>query len=366
LANSNKTHPGYLKLQKVIEYNFLEAKETYVLHFIATYGLFLAKTATIVLAIIIIFLIIAASAAKSKATKLKLKKINEQYDDYKKTLNHEILSKSERKQFVKAEKARQKSEKKQQGRKRVFVLDFNGDIRAHATSSLREEITAILTVANPEDEVVVRLESPGGIVPNYGLAASQLKRLRDKNIPLTIIVDKIAASGGYLMACVGNKILAAPYAVIGSIGVVAQLPNFNRLLKKNDIDFEQITAGQYKRTLSLFGEITEDGREKAQEDVNIIHEMFKAFILANRPGVDIEKVATGEHWLAVKTLELNLGLVDTPLCTSDDYLLKASTEKDIYELHYEKKKTLADKLSLSLKHAYQAFFGKHHNYDVFY
>lgn len=318
-------------------------------HFFAEYGLFLAKVATIVFALIVLIAFMVAQASKGKGGRntLKVKKVNKTYDKYKEVLSHEVCSKDEVKQIAKAEKKKIKAAKKQTVmRPRLFVLDFYGDIKASATAQLREEITSILTIATPQDEVLVRLESPGGIVPCYGLAASQLMRLRERDIPLIITVDKIAASGGYMMACCATKILAAPYSIIGSIGVVAQLPNFHRLLKKNDIDYEQITAGQYKRTISMFGKNTEAGREKVQEDVNNIHEIFKDFIITNRPCVDIDQVATGEHWHGVQALEHKL--VDE-LVTSDDYLLRSSVDKDIFEVHYACKKTFTDKLSLSLK-----------------
>lgn len=319
--------------------------------FLANYGLFLAKTATIVIAIILVMAFIFSIASKGKGSKnqLKIKKLNKCYDEYKKALNSEVLNKSQIKQLAKTVKKELKAAaKSNETRDRVFILSFNGDIRASATSSLREEITALLTIAKPSDEVVVRIESPGGIVASYGLAASQLQRLRGQHIPLTICVDKVAASGGYMMACVGNKILAAPYAIIGSIGVVAQLPNFHRLLKKNNIDFEQIMAGEYKRTLSMFGEVTDKGREKVQEDVDNVQEIFKKFIKENRPQVDVNRVATGEHWHGVDALHLNL--VDE-LKTSDDYLQEASKTKDIYEVHYHQKKSFAEKLSFSVRKA---------------
>lgn len=334
-----------------------------MLHFLSEYGLFLAKAVTVVLAIIVIvsFILSAAGKGKSPKEKFKIRKINNRYQDYKNTLNKEMLSKPELKRIAKEEKQKNKALKKgDNNRKRLFVLNFQGDIKASANSSLREEITAILTVANPLDEVLIKLESPGGIVASYGLAASQLKRLRNRDIFLTVAVDKVAASGGYMMACVANRILAAPYAVIGSIGVVAQLPNFHRLLKRNDIDFEQITAGEYKRTLSMFGENTEKGREKVQEDVDNIQEIFKAFIVENRPQVNIEEIATGEHWHGVQALDLKL--VDD-LGTSDDYLLEMSHDKDIYELHYAPKKSWADKFSLSIKDAYNFFLGKKSTFE---
>jgi serine protease SohB len=322
------------------------------MHFFGDYGLFLAKVATIVVGFLVVisFIIAFASRGKEGKDKLKIKKINKKYHDFKDTLQHAILTKSEYKRQAKIEKRAQKkhNSKVTSDCKKIFVINFHGDIRATETSSLREEVTAILMVATPKDEVLVCLDSGGGIVPNYGLAASQLKRLRDHNIPLTVAVDKIAASGGYMMACVANQILAAPCAIVGSIGVVAQIPNFHRLLKSNDIDFEQITAGEYKRTLSMFGENTEKGREKVQEDVDSIHRIFKEFIVEHRPQVDINKVATGEHWHAVQALQLQL--IDR-LITSDDYLLTASKNADVYEVHYAPKKSLMSRLSLSLQQA---------------
>ena len=222
------------------------------------------------------------------------------------------------------------------------MLDFHGDMRASAVATLREEITAILNVATPGDEVILRLESPGGVVHGYGLAAAQLMRLRTRQIPLTVAVDKIAASGGYMMACVANKILAAPFAIIGSIGVVVQLPNFHRVLKDKHIDFEQHTAGEFKRTITLFGENTEEGREKLQHELEDIHQLFKNLIVEHRQQIDIQKVATGEHWLGQQALGLNL--VDE-IKTSDDYLLERSKDATLYELCYEVKKPFLSRLS---------------------
>lgn len=221
-------------------------------------------------------------------------------------------------------------------------MNFDGDIKASAVTALREEVTAILGVATPNDEVVVKLESAGGMVHAYGLAASQLARLRARKIPLTIIVDKVAASGGYMMACIGNKILAAPFSIIGSIGVIVQLPNFHRLLKEKNIDFEQLTAGQYKRTITLFGKNTEEGREKMHQEIEDIHHLFKNLIKEYRHELDVEKVATGEHWLGAQALDLKL--VDE-LKTSDDYLFEQSKQANLYEVTYRMKKSFLEKLS---------------------
>lgn len=315
--------------------------------FLSNYGLFFAKTFTLVIAILVLItaILVLSRKGKDKSGKLEIKKINDKYEEFTDDLTSEILTKAEYKKLAKqkkqAEKNRERSEKNHV-RKRIFLLNFFGDIKASPIHSLREEISAILLIATPEDEVVLCLESGGGLVANYGLAASQLQRLKQKQIPLTVIIDKIAASGGYMMACVGQKVLAAPFAIIGSIGVIAQLPNFHRFLKKREIDFEQLTAGQYKRTLTLFGENTEKARQKMQEEVEEIHNYFKTFIQQHRPQVDLSQIATGEHWLALRALELQL--IDG-LSTSDDYLLTASEKQDIYSIQFTTKKSLGEKLS---------------------
>jgi serine protease SohB len=239
-------------------------------------------------------------------------------------------------------------------------------MRATEVKNLREEVTAILTSARPQDEVFVSIESGGGYANAYGLGASQLQRIKDRNIKLTVAVDRVAASGGYLMACVADKIIAAPFAIIGSIGVVGQLPNFSKLLKEKHVDYELLTSGKYKRTLTMFGENTEDGRNKFQQDINELHEIFKVFIKDHR-NVDIDKVGTGEYWCAIKAKELNL--VDE-LMTSDEYLMKESADSDIFEIKYNPKKTLgerfADATTESLKKAVSSVLERDKNGEMFY
>jgi serine protease SohB len=317
--------------------------------FLLQYADFLLKLITVIVFLLLLtggVLTIARKAKEQMKHKLCVKKLNKKYQELAETLRAEILTKSEQKKLAKEKKINAKKQKKQR-KKRIFVLNFQGDIRGSAVNNLREEITAIIQVATPQDEVVLCLESGGGMVSPYGLAASQLQRLKDKQIPLTVCIDKIAASGGYLMACVADKILAAPFAIIGSIGVVAQLPNFHRFLKKRDIDFELLTAGEYKRTLTIFGENTPKAREKTQNDLEEIHRLFKDFILSNRKEVDIDQVATGAHWLAQEALALKLV---NQLITSDDYLCTQAQgdQADIYELHYLTKKTITEKFSQRL------------------
>ena len=320
-----------------------------MMEFLAEYGMFLAKFGTVVfliLAVIVVVFFLLMRARSGAEDHIEIKNINQKYEQMQLMLKSAILPKKEFKKVIKDLKARHKKEEDRKGkqadqRKRIFVLDFNGDIRASGVISLREEISALLTVAGKDDEVFVRLESGGGAVHGYGLAASQLKRVTDHGVRLTVAVDKVAASGGYMMACVADQIIAAPFAILGSIGVLAQLPNFNRFLKKHDIDFEQFTAGKYKRTVSLFGENTEADREKLRQELEETHILFKEFVHANRPSVDIEKVATGEHWYGKQAQDM--GLVDE-LRTSDAYLSAAAATADIYEINYVRKRPLLEKL----------------------
>jgi serine protease SohB len=327
------------------------------LEFLAEYGLFLAKTVTAIVGFGILVAIVAGASQKNRQGgdkgELEIHPLNDQYDEINKAMSLALMDssmqKAKAKKRRKEEKKLAKSKKKNADsgagdEKRVFVLKFNGNVSASAVTNMREEVTAILTQATAQDEVVVKLESSGGMVHSYGLASSQLDRLRKQNIPITICVDKVAASGGYMMACVGDKILAAPFAVIGSIGVVAQLPNFHRLLKKNDVDFELLTAGEHKRTLTIFGENTEQGREKFIEDLQDTHQLFKSYVAERRPQIDIDKVATGEVWFGSRALEL--ALVDE-LMTSDEYLTHSAKESKVFEINYVQKKKLPQRLGIA-------------------
>ncbi|WP_447759161.1 protease SohB [Pseudomonas moraviensis] len=319
--------------------------------FFTEYASFLAKTVTLVVAILVVLASFAALRSKGRrksAGQLQVSKLNDFYKGLRERLEQTLLDKDQLKALRKGEAKTEKTAKKQktqpEPKSRVFVLDFDGDIKASATESLRHEITALLTLATPKDEVVLRLESGGGMVHSYGLASSQLARIRDAGVPLTVCIDKVAASGGYMMACIGDKIISAPFAILGSIGVVAQLPNVNRLLKKHDIDFEVLTAGEYKRTLTVFGENTEKGREKFQEDLDITHKLFKNFVARYRPQLAIDEVATGEIWLGIAALENQL--VDE-LKTSDEYLAQKARQAEVYHLHYAERKSLQERIGMA-------------------
>ncbi|HHF3004828.1 TPA: protease SohB [Vibrio diabolicus] len=330
------------------------------MEFLLDYGLFLAKIITVVAAIIVLLIIAKSAGGKSGAAKgeLEITNLSEQHKQSVEQLEHHLHDDA----FIKARDKAVKKEEKEKNKSRekeikkaskdgsldskrephLFVLDFNGSIDAKEVASLREEITAILAVAREGDEVLLRLESGGGMVHGYGLASSQLDRIKAAGLPLTISVDKVAASGGYMMACVADKIVSAPFAIVGSIGVIAQIPNFNKLLKKHDIEYEQLTAGEYKRTLTMFGENTDKARDKFKQELEETHVLFKDFIRERRPSLDLDKVATGEHWFGTQAKEL--GLVDD-ISTSDDIVVAACKDKTVLSVHYVQKKKLADKLA---------------------
>ena len=324
------------------------------MEYLIEYGMFLAKAVTIVIAIALVVGIIAAASSRQRKGSddkghIRVNKLNEKLEQLQEELQRAILDKDGWKRLQKEKKQKLKKEKKSaaadagaERKKRVYVISFKGDIAATEVSNLREEITAILSMAETADEVVLRLESPGGMVHAYGLASSQLSRIKERKIPLTICVDKVAASGGYMMACLADKLVAAPFAIIGSIGVLVQMPNFHRLLKKNEIDYETITAGEFKTTLTTFGEITQKGRDKVKGDVEDMHELFKRWVKSHRPSVDIDKISTGETWVGLQAKDRYM--VDE-IRTSYEIIIAACADADVFEVSYEQKQSLQNKLS---------------------
>jgi len=313
-----------------------------MIEFLASYGLFLLKVITVVAGIVVVIVVAAAAGRKGTHEGLEIEDLNEKHESLVETLRNAVLSKDQRKKAAKEKKKKDKAEAKAETtRPRSFVIDFKGDLKASAVPSLREEVSAILDVASEHDEVIVRLDNHGGVVHEHGLAASQLARIRDRNIPLTVCVDKVAASGGYLMACVATKICAAPFAILGSIGVIAQIPNFNRMLDSHGVEFEQVTAGKYKRTVTMFGENTDEDRAKLKEELEDVHSLFKEAVAKYRPGLDLEKVATGEHWYGTRALDL--GLADE-IRTSDELLSERAGDRDIYSVVYKIKQPLQKRL----------------------
>lgn len=313
------------------------------MEFFLAIALFALKAFVIVALIVILLVVILLLIQKGQQLKplLEIQNLNNHYIQLEQSIKSQLLNK---KDLKKESKQWEEDEKKwnEGTRKKLFVIDFKGDMKAHAGDHLREEVTAVLTSASPSDEILVRVESPGGVVHGYGFCASQLQRIKTAGIPLTICVDKVAASGGYMMAVVADKIISAPFAIVGSIGVIAQVPNFHRILKKHDIDYKEYTAGAYKRTVSIMGEISPEGESKFKSQLEETHVLFKNHIKQFRPQLDLEKIATGEHWYGHQAKDL--GLVDE-LSTSDDYLLSKRKEVDIIQISFKVKKTLAEKIS---------------------
>jgi serine protease SohB len=340
------------------------------MEFLSEFGLFLAQTITVIGGMALLIMVIAAVSQRHRGEHeghIEVQRLNEHYRDLGDTLKSSLRepelakqrAKEEKKAKKKAAKAKAKAAKKHRGsedeerKPRLFVLDFDGDIRASAVDNLREEISVLLSQIDEGDEVLLRLESGGGMVHSYGLAASQLQRIRDAGGQLTVAVDKVAASGGYMMACVANRIVAAPFAVIGSIGVLAQLPNFHRLLKKNEIDFELFTAGEYKRTVTLFGENTDKGRDKFREELEETHQLFKDFVKAHRDVVDIDSVATGEVWYGQRALDEKL--VDA-LQTSDELIQEKLDSHTVVSMHFKRRRNWQEKLGVAAEGAAERLF----------
>jgi serine protease SohB len=324
------------------------------LQFLADYGLFLAKLVTVIVGLLVLIASIFALSHRKKESEghIEVKDLGARFEGFEEDIKHAILFedelkteyKAQRKQEKLEEKQRKKNKDKAHTKKRIFVLDFDGDVKASAVESLREEISAILTLSQSGEQVLVRLESSGGMVHSYGLAASQLQRLVNGGLELIIAVDRVAASGGYMMACIGQQIIAAPFAIIGSIGVMAQLPNVHRLLKKHDVEVELHTAGEYKRTLTVFGENTEKGRRKFLEELEETHTLFKQFVAQHRPQLEIDSVATGEVWYGTQAIENKL--IDA-VKTSDEFLMERRKDNDLFLVRYVEKKPWQEKLGMA-------------------
>lgn len=325
------------------------------MQFLADYGLFLAKSITLIVALLILIAgIVAISQRKHKESDghIEVKDLGIRFEEFEQDIKHAILFEDELKAEHKAQRKKDKLEekqrkkgKKEETKKRIFVLDFDGDVKASAVENLREEISAILTLSQPGEKVLVRLESSGGMVHSYGLAASQLQRLVNAQLELIIAVDRVAASGGYMMACIGKQIIAAPFAILGSIGVMAQLPNVHRLLKKHDVDIELHTAGEYKRTLTVLGENTEKGRRKFLEELEETHALFKQFVAQHRPQLNIDEVATGEVWYGAQAVDNKL--IDA-IKTSDEFLMEHRKDNDLFLIRYVVKKPWQEKLGMAV------------------
>ncbi len=316
--------------------------------FLADYGLFLLKAATLVVAIVVVIGTAAAASKKGTGDELIVEHLNKKYRKIADALRKAVLPKEALKKHLKDEKQKDKDSAKDDTRPRTFVIDFKGDLKASAVPSLREEISAVLDVARDGDEVVVVLDNHGGVVHEHGLAASQLVRIRERGVPLTVCVDKVAASGGYLMACVADRIVAAPFAILGSIGVLAQIPNFNRLLDEKGVDFEQITAGEYKRTVTMFGKNTDEDRAKLKEELEDVHRLFKDAVAKYRPSLDIDKVATGEHWYGTRALELDLA---DEILTSDELLASKVADRELFRVTWKIRQPLQKRLMHSVDSA---------------
>ena len=312
------------------------------------YLIFLLKVFTIALAITLpLLIIIGSSKNKSQPKgKLSITNLSDKFEDMGNALKGSLMNPKELKKFHKDLSKDKKKKNKTENEETVFVLNFNGDIQASEVEKLKQEVNSILLSESQCKEVVLKVESGGGSAYAYGLCAAELKRLVDNEISLTVCIDKVAASGGYLMSCVATKIIAAPWAIVGSIGVIAQLPNFHRLLKKNSIDFEMHTAGAFKRTLTTLGENTEEGREKFKSELEDLHLIFKNFVKEQRPQVDTEVVATGEVWQGEEAVKV--GLVDS-LETSDNYLVNLSKEAKLLEIEFVEKKNLTERFAFSMQ-----------------
>ncbi len=292
--------------------------------------------AAMIALVVVIPIIFGARTQKRREEDVKVSSLDERFDLMEAQIRVATDGAKGAKAFLKERKKAAKLH--DDSAKRVYLVAFKGDPMASGHAAFARKITAALMAARAgKDEIVVTLHSPGGLVSAYGLMAAQMQRVRRAGVELTACVDQVAASGGYMMAVVANRIVAAPFAVVGSIGVVAQVPNVNRLLKKIDVDYEELTAGEHKRPISVLAPITDEGREHFRHKLEETHVAFKDFVRENRPALNVEAVGDGDYWYATDALKL--GLIDA-ISTSDEYLMNQRGKARLFVSDAPEKKTL--------------------------
>ena len=292
--------------------------------------------AAMIAIVLVVPIIIGARSQRRREDEVKVTSLDDRFDLMEAQIRIATDGAKGAKAFLKARK--KEAKQRDENAKRVYVIGFKGDPMASGHAAFARKITAALVAARPDkDEIVVSITSPGGIVSGYGLMAAQMQRVRRAGVELTACVDQVAASGGYMMAVAANRIVAAPFAVVGSIGVVAQVPNVSRLLKKIDVDYEELTAGEHKRPISVLAPISEEGREHFKTKLEETHVAFKDFVRENRPALNVEAVGDGDYWYATDALKL--GLIDA-IATSDEYLLAQRGKARLFVIDAPEKKTL--------------------------
>lgn len=207
------------------------------------------------------------------------------------------------------------------------VLRFEGDTMATGRQDFARMVDEVLHNKERIQRVIVVVNSPGGGVSVYGQMFAGMERMRNAGVDVTACVDTYAASGGYLMSVPAQRIIAAPFAMVGSIGVVSEFMNFNKLLRRLGVEPMTITAGELKRTVTPLSEVTEENKAAYKAQLEAIHRQFIAVVKKYRE-VDADRVCTGNHWTAAESVELKLNLVDG-LATSQEYLFEANQTEDL-------------------------------------
>lgn len=274
--------------------------------------------------------------------KIALKSYEKRYYEALTPQVREFVEKKDLTALKKAQKAAQKEKGSC-----LYVIDFDGDMQASNTVQLAETTSCLLPLLRSTDKVLVRVKSSGGLVPHYGYAASQLSRLRSK-ASLTVAIDHIAASGGYLMACVAHEIIAAPFAIVGSIGVVGLVPNVHPLLKNHGIDVHEHTAGEYKRSLSPWAAVTPEKVQRYEHELSMTHELFQEFVQQYRPNLEPEVLQTGEYRYAARSVG-DTGLVDK-VQSSDDFIAEHLPKYHVIFVTCREEKSVWQRLSGALMH----------------
>jgi serine protease SohB len=160
--------------------------------------------------------------------------------------------------------------------------------------------------------VALSINSPGGSPVQSHLIFRRIRELADEHKrPVIAFIEDAGASGGYMIACAGDEVIADPYSIVGSIGVVGGSFGFDKLIAKIGVERRLYTSGEHKAMLDPFLPENPDDVERLKKLQRHIHEDFIALVKSRR-GAKLQgpenDLFSGEYWTGKKAMEL--GLVD--------------------------------------------------------
>jgi len=192
------------------------------------------------------------------------------------------------------------------------MITFQGSSLVSGATITPELVKGHLSRAEVDPAVkaiVIRVDSPGGTVPACQEILEEIERVKEEK-PVVVVMENMAASGGYYISAGADRIVASPVALTGSIGVISRVMNVEELYEKLGIEVQTFKGGRYKDMYSGLRELKEEEEEIMQRLVDEYYEHFVGVVAAGR-GLSTEEardLATGQLYTGAEAERL--GLVD--------------------------------------------------------